>query len=70
MRERISRIVRKLPAVSAGKRRSGKTRRGNRWIRTALVEAGGAAGRPKRTALGARYRRLRGHVGHGRAVLG
>jgi transposase len=54
---------------SAGKRRSGKTRRGNRWIRTALVEAGGAAGRTKRTALGARYRRLRGHVGHGRAAL-
>ena len=36
---------------SAGKRRSGKTRRGNRWLRTALVEAGGAAGRTKHTAL-------------------
>ncbi|MGO9452807.1 MAG: transposase, partial [Candidatus Binataceae bacterium] len=54
---------------SAGKRRSGKTRRGNRWLRTALVEAGGAAGRTKHTALGALYRRLRGHAGHGRAVL-
>jgi hypothetical protein len=54
---------------SAGKRRSGKTRRGNRWLRTALVEAGGAAGRTKRTALGARYRRLRAHLGHGRAVF-
>lgn len=54
---------------SAGKRRSGKTRRGNRWLRTALVEAGRAAGRTKHTALGARYRRLRTHVGHGRAVL-
>jgi transposase len=32
---------------SAGKRRSGKTRPGNRWLRTALVEAGGAAGRTK-----------------------
>jgi transposase len=30
---------------SAGTRRSGKTRRGNRWLRPALVEAGGAAGR-------------------------
>jgi hypothetical protein len=48
---------------------AGKTRRGNRWIHTALVEAGGAAGRTKHTALGARYRRLRGHLGHGRAVL-
>jgi transposase len=37
---------------SAGKRRSGKTRRGNRWLRTALVEAGCAAGRTKHTALG------------------
>jgi len=56
---------------SAGKRRRGKTRRGNRWLRTALVEAGIAAGRTKRTALGARYRRLRPHLGHGhgRAVL-
>jgi transposase len=54
---------------SAGKRRSGKTRRGNRWLRTALVEAGAAAGRTKHTALGARYRRLRAHLGHGRAVL-
>src|SRR5260370_31856576 len=36
---------------------------------TALVEAGGAAGQTKRTSLGARYRRLRGHAGHGRAVL-
>ena len=54
---------------SAGKRRTGKTRRGSRWIRTALVEAGGAAGRTKRTALGARYRRLRGQIGRGRAVL-
>jgi transposase len=52
---------------SVGKRRSGKTRRGNRWIRTALVEAGGAAGRTKHTALGARYRRLRGHLaGYGK----
>jgi transposase len=55
--------------ASAGKRRSGKTRRGNRWLRTALVEAGAAAGRTKHTALGARYRRLRAHLGHGRAVL-
>ena len=54
---------------SAGKRRSGKTRRGNRWLRTALVEAGAAAGCTKHTALGARYRRLRAPVGHGRAVL-
>jgi transposase len=31
--------------LSAGKRRSGKTRRGNNWLRTALVEAAWAASR-------------------------
>jgi len=34
-----------------------------------LVEARCTAGRTKRAALGARYRRLRPHLGHGRAVL-
>ena len=47
---------------SAGKRRSGKTRRGNRRLRTALVEARAAARRTKHIALGARYRHLRAHV--------
>ena len=31
---------------SAGKRRRSKARNGNRWLRTALVEAGQAAGAP------------------------
>jgi transposase len=42
---------------SAGKRRSGKTRKGNRWLRTALVEAAQAARRTK-TYLAAQFRRL------------
>src|SRR5712691_1893316 len=42
---------------SAGKRRSGKTRKGNRWLRTALVEAAQAATRTK-TYLAAQFRRL------------
>ena len=33
------------------------------------MEAGVAAGRAKRTALGAHYCRIRGRVGHGRVVL-
>jgi transposase len=42
---------------SAGKRRSGKTRKGNRWLRTALVEAAQASRRTK-TYLAAQFRRL------------
>jgi transposase len=38
---------------SAGKRRSGRTRKGSPWLRTALVEAGQAAARTKETYLAA-----------------
>jgi transposase len=41
----------------------------NESARIKFLEGTGAAGRTKHTALGARYRRLRTHVGHGRAVL-
>jgi transposase len=54
---------------SAGKRRSGKTRKGNRWLRTALVEAAGAAIRKRDSALGARYRRVMRHRGHNKAIV-
>ncbi len=53
---------------SAGKHKSGKTRKGNRWLRTALTEAALAAIRTKDSALAARYRRLR-HRGHKKAVV-
>jgi transposase len=43
---------------SAGKRRSGKTRKGNPWLRAALIEAAHAAARSKGTYLAAQYRRL------------
>ena len=43
---------------SAGKRKSGKTRKGSPWLRTALTEAAAAAGRSKETALAGRYQRL------------
>jgi transposase len=43
---------------SAGKRRSGRTRKGNPWLRTALVEAAHAAGRTNDTYPAARYHRL------------
>jgi transposase len=54
---------------SAGKRRSGKTRKGNRALRTALTEAAKAAGRTKHQALGHRYRRLRQRIGTKKATL-
>ena len=43
---------------SAGKRRSGKTRKGSPWLRAALVEAARAAARTKATYLSVQYHRL------------
>jgi len=54
---------------SAGKRRSGKTRAGNRYLRGALIEAGWACTRAKGTALQARYLRIKRHRGHKKAVV-
>jgi len=54
---------------SAGKRKSGKTRKGSKWLRSALIESGNAAARTRATALGARYRRLTRHLGHRKAVV-
>jgi transposase len=54
---------------SAGKHKSGKTRKGNRWLRSALVEAALAATRKKDSALAARYRRIMRHRGHRKAVV-
>jgi transposase len=54
---------------SAGKRRSGRTRHGNPYLRGILVQAGLAATRANDTALQARYRRVKGHCGHKKAVV-
>jgi transposase len=43
---------------SAGKRRSGRIRKGNRWLRGALAEAAWAASRTKGSAYQALFRRL------------
>src|SRR5260221_9028109 len=59
---------RQAPA-SAGKRRSGRTRKGSPWLRTALVEAGQAAARTKETSLAAQYRRLAARRGAKRAAV-
>jgi transposase len=54
---------------SAGKRLSGKTRKGSKWLRTALVEAAHAVGRSKTTYLGAQYRRLLPRRGKKKAAV-
>ena len=43
---------------SAGKRKSGKTADGNKWLRACLVQCAHAAARSKDTYLGVRYHRL------------
>jgi transposase len=54
---------------SAGKRRSGRTRKGSPWLRTALIEAAQAAGRTKNTYLAAQYHRLAGRRGKKKAAV-
>jgi transposase len=54
---------------SAGKRRSGRTRKGNRWLRTALVEAAQAAARTRDTYLAAQHRRLAARRGRKKATV-
>jgi transposase len=54
---------------SAGKRTSGRTRKGNPWVRTALVEAAHAASRTKATSLAAQYHRLVVRRGRKKAII-
>jgi len=54
---------------SAGKRRSGKTRKGSVWLRRALCQAAWAASRTKNTYLAAQYRRLIVRRGKKRTIV-
>jgi transposase len=54
---------------SAGKRRAVRTRKGNRWLRAALIEAALAATNARDSALAARYRRLVPRCGHKKAIV-
>lgn len=54
---------------SAGKRKSGKRRRGQKWLVTALIEAAHAASRSKDTYLAAQFHRLRARRGTKRAAV-
>ncbi len=55
--------------ASAGKRRSGKTRKGNPWVRALLIEAAHAAGRKQGTYLQAQYHRLAARLGKKKAAV-
>jgi transposase len=54
---------------SAGKRRSGKTRKGSKWLSQTLVECAKSANRSKDTYLAAQYRRLRARRGANKATI-
>jgi transposase len=54
---------------SAGKRRSGKTTKGSRWLRQVLVQAAWAASHTKGTYLSTHYRRIAARRGKKRAVV-
>ncbi len=54
---------------SAGKRSSGRTRRGNLTLRTALLEAAQAAGHTKATYLSAQFHRLAARRGRKKAAV-
>jgi transposase len=54
---------------SAGKQRSGKTRQGNRTLRTGLTQMAHAAARTKSTYLSALYQRLAARRGKKRAIM-
>jgi transposase len=54
---------------SAGKRRSGKTRKGSPWLRAALVQAAHAAAHSKQSYFAAQYRRLTARRGAKKAAV-
>src|SRR5262247_3210940 len=55
---------------SAGKHTSGRTRKGNRWLRSALIEVTlGAGTRSAKSVFAARYRRVMRRRGHKKAVV-
>ena len=53
---------------SAGRRRTGRMRKGSHWLRAALLQAAWAAGRTKDTYLAAHFRRLSARRGGKRAA--
>ena len=54
---------------SAGKRKTGRTRKGNVWLRAALIESAHSLGRGRGTYLAAQYRRLTARRGKKKAAV-
>jgi hypothetical protein len=54
---------------SGGKKGSGKTRKGSKWLRGTLTESAKAVVRTKGTYLSARYHRIKSRRGHARATI-
>jgi len=54
---------------SAGKRRSGRPRKGNPYLRVALTECANAAVRTKNTYLRAQYEQIKRRRGHKKAII-
>jgi transposase len=54
---------------SGGKRLSGKTRKGSRWLRQILVEIAHVASKTKNTYLAVQYRRIAARRGKKRALI-
>jgi len=54
---------------SAGKRKTGRTNKANRWLRATLVQVAWAASHTKQTYFAAQYRRLAGRRGKKRALV-
>jgi transposase len=54
---------------SGGKRLSGKTRKGNRWLRQVLVEIAHVASKTQNTYLAAQYKRIAARRGKKRALM-
>lgn len=55
--------------ATAGKRRRGRARKGDRWLKATLVEASLAAIRVKGSRFGALYRRICRRAGHNVAIV-
>lgn len=54
---------------SAGRRRSGHTTKGSKWLKAVLIEVALAATRTKDTYLAALYRKIKARRGHLRALI-
>ena len=54
---------------SAGKHKSGKTRKGSKWLHAALIQSAKAATRSRGTYLSAHYARIKGRRGHAKATV-